>query len=115
MYVVSYFGMYECIYECLYECMYECMHEYVYAYRKIAELQHSINIADERKRNTEAQMLSLAQKLAVHKEVKGAIDKNLSEFNYGAGNMLPIVVGRSIAKIAVCSYILYITYYIYYI
>lgn len=66
--------------------------------RRIADLQYSINKTDEKKRNAEAQMLTLARDIAVGKDVNKKLDADLQLFN-GPLGMLPVVLGRSLQRV----------------
>jgi hypothetical protein len=65
--------------------------------RRIIDLQYSINISDQRKRNAEVQMLSLAKKLATGRQQKKTMEKELKSIN-GEFGTLPMIVGRSIVN-----------------
>ena len=66
--------------------------------KKIEDLQYSINMADQRKRNAESQMLSLAKTLASGRERGKKLEKELKSVNGDLGT-LPMIVGRSIAHV----------------
>jgi hypothetical protein len=69
--------------------------------QKIAHLQHSIDVAEDKKRDKESQLLSLAQALAVQSDKIRKLENSVNSvnsINEGLGQ-LPIVVGRNISKI----------------
>ena len=66
--------------------------------RRISDLQYSINKTDERKRNAEAQMLSLARRIAVGKDKSKQMHAELDALN-GPLGMLPVVVGRGLKTV----------------
>ena len=67
--------------------------------KHIEDIQHSIDVAHNRKLNAESQMLTLAKSLAVLREKNKKADQELQDVNTGFG-MLPMVVGRNISKVA---------------
>jgi hypothetical protein len=64
----------------------------------VDELQHSIDVAEGKKRDKESQMLSLTQKIAVTGEKLRNSENFANSVNNGMGK-LPIVIGRNISKI----------------
>jgi len=66
---------------------------------KIRELQHCIDVAELEKRKTDGQILGLSRELAALKEKNKVAQGELDSVNRGLGN-LPMVIGRSIAKMA---------------
>ena len=63
----------------------------------IDEVQYSIDVADRRKREAEAQMLTIAQKIAVIREQTDEMSGKLNSVNNGLG-MLPVIIGSNISK-----------------
>ena len=66
--------------------------------RKIADFQYSINIADDRKRNADMQLLNLAKLLAVNLEETKRLESDMKTVNgENLPGMLPMVIGRSLS------------------
>ena len=66
--------------------------------KKIKEIQHCIDIAENEKRNSDNQLLALSQELASLKEKNKVAQNELNQINQGLGN-LPMVIGRNIMKV----------------
>ena len=66
--------------------------------RKIQEIQHCIDVAENEKRTTESQLLGVSKELAALKEKNKIAQQELNDVNQGLGK-LPMVIGRSIAKV----------------
>lgn len=66
---------------------------------EINKYQHAIDVSDTKKRKMEAEMLSIAKKLAISREKLKNQGKELRDINQGLG-ALPVVVGRNLTKVA---------------
>jgi len=66
--------------------------------RRIEEIQQGINLASDKKRAVDAQLLGLAPKLASLREKSKESKNQLDSVNDGLG-MLPMVVGRSLSLV----------------
>ena len=66
--------------------------------RRISDIQYSINKTDERKRLAEGQMLTLAKKIAVGKDLSKQQEAELKSIN-GPMGMIPVVIGHSLQRV----------------
>lgn len=67
--------------------------------QKLRNLEYALGKAEHRKASIHTQSLSLAKSIAVSKQKVVKTDNALSEENFGIGISLPIVVGKSLAKV----------------